>query len=181
MAYRMVYLCINSRGYSSGWASDTERDAFKSESRRLFQDMEWTLHEGRNGTSDTVTQDRQDLYLHPTSFSGVMDENNIEPLQEHLLTVQTFRRYAVDCYEEYTNLSDEEYCAALESKRDEIIAFILEQCRTKQTNLYIIDPVATHITEHFDRSYDLYHRRYPRRLSAVRDEIFLSPEKNEPG
>lgn len=55
MAYRMVYLRINSRGYSSGWVSDTERDAFKSESRRIFQNMGWTLHEGTNGTSDTDT------------------------------------------------------------------------------------------------------------------------------
>lgn len=108
MAYRMVYLRINSRGYSSGWASDAERDAFKTESCRLFQDMGWTLQEGRNGTSDTVTQGRQDLYLHPTSFNGVLDENNIQSLQEHLLTAQIFRCYAVDCYEEYQDLSDGE-------------------------------------------------------------------------
>ena len=99
MAYRMIYLRINSRGYSSGWVSAAERDAFKSESRRLFQDMGWTLREGRSGTCDTVTQGHQDLYLHPTSFSGVLDEDSIPFLQEHLLTAQTFRCYAVDYYE----------------------------------------------------------------------------------
>ncbi len=150
MAYRMIYLRINSRGYSSGWASDAERDAFKSESRRIFQNMGWTLHEGRNGTCDTVTQGHQDLYLHPASFSGVLDEDSIPSLQEHLLTAQTFRCYAVDCYEEYRDLSDEEYQAVLESKRDEIAGFILGQYRTKKTSLYIVDSVAEYVAEQFE-------------------------------
>lgn len=38
----------------------------------------------------------------------------------------------------------------LESRRDEIIAFMLEQCRTKRSNLYIVDPVADRIAEHFE-------------------------------
>lgn len=88
--------------------------------------------------------------MHPTSFSGVMDENNIQQLQEHLLTAQTFQCYAVDYYEEYADLNDEEYRAALEAKREEITAFILEQCRTKRTNLYITDPIALYFTEHFE-------------------------------
>ena len=58
--------------------------------------------------------------------------------------------YAVDCYEEYADLSDEEYRASLEAKREEITAFILEQCRTKRTNLYITAPVALHFAEHFE-------------------------------
>ena len=150
MAYRMIYLRINSRGYSSGWTSDAERDAFKSESRRLFQDIGWTLREGKNGTCDTVTQDQQDLYLHPASFSGVLDEDSVPSLQEHLLTAQTFRCYAVDYYEEYRDLSDEEYRAILESKRDEIAGFILGQYRTKKTSLYIVDSVADYVAEQFE-------------------------------
>ena len=150
MAYRMIYLRINSRGYSSGWVSAAERDAFKSESRRLFQDMGWTLREGRNGTCDTVTQGHQDLYLHPTSFSGVLDEDSIPFLQEQLLTAQTFRCYAVDYYEEYRDLSDEEYQAMLESKRDEITSFLLGQYRTKKTSLYIVDSVADYVAEQFE-------------------------------
>lgn len=150
MAYRMIYLRINSRGYSFGWTNDADRTAFKSESRRIFHGMGWTLHEGRNGTSDTVTQGNQNLYLHPASFSGVLDEANIPSLQEHLLTAQTFRCYAVDCYEEYQDMSDEEYRAILESKRDEIAGSILEQYRTKKTSLYIVAPVAYHVAEHYE-------------------------------
>ena len=80
MAYRMVYLRIRCNCYhsgygkDSGWTSNAEQAAFKEESRRIFQELGWTLHAGRNGVCDTVTKGHQDLYLHPTSFSGVMDE-----------------------------------------------------------------------------------------------------------
>ena len=142
MAYRMVYLRVHTNGYVSGWSNETDKAMFNEESRRLFHQLGWTLHAGANGVCDTVTKDRQDLYLHPTSFSGVLDENNIQSLKEQLLTAQSFQCYAVDYYEEYR--------AALESKRDEITAFILEQCRTKRTNLYITSPVAVYCAEHFE-------------------------------
>ena len=152
MAYRKVYfrIQIHTYGYGSGWSSEADKAAFDSECRDLFQQLGWTLHPGSNGVCDTVTKDRQDLYLHPFNFSGVMDEVNIQPLQEQLSKGKTFQCYAVDCYEEYADLSDEEYRAALEAKREEITAFILEQCRTKRTNLYITAPVALHFAEHFE-------------------------------
>ena len=156
MAYRMVYLrircsCYNSGyGKDSGWASDADQAAFKKESRRIFQELGWTLHAGHNGVCDTVTKGHQDLYLHPTSFSGVMDEANIQLLQEQLAKAQTFGCYHVDCYEEYQDWSDEEYRAALEAKRGEITDFILEQCKTKRSNLYIVDPVADRVAQQFE-------------------------------
>ena len=152
MAYRKVYfrIQIHTYGYGSGWSSEADKAAFDSECRDLFQQLGWTLHPGSNGVCDTVTKDRQDLYLHPFNFSGVMDEANIQPLQEQLSKGKTFRCYAVDCYEEYADLSDEEYRAALEAKREEITTFILEQCRTKRTNLYITAPVALHFAKHFE-------------------------------
>ena len=150
MAYRKVYFRIRTDCYSSGWTSDADRTAFEKESRRLFQELGWTATLGYNGGCDTVTMGQQDLYLHPSSFSGVLEAANIQTLQEQLSKGKTFRCYAVDCYEEYADLSDEEYRAALEAKREEITAFILEQCRTKRTNLYITAPVALHFAEHFE-------------------------------
>ena len=70
MAYRMVYLRIQCRKYDPAGSDDTDLTAFKAESRRLFRELGWTVHEGRSGVCDTVTKDRQALYLHPTSFSG---------------------------------------------------------------------------------------------------------------
>lgn len=138
----MVYFRIHTDGYASGWSSDADKALFREESRRLFQELGWTLRAGWNGAADTVTKDRQDLYLHPNSFSGVMEESNIQPLQDQLSGTRTFRCYACDRYEEYR--------AALEAKRDEITMFVLEQCRTKRTNLYITDSVALRFAEHFE-------------------------------
>ena len=66
MAYRQVYFCIHTKGYSSGWSNNADRAVFKEESRRLFQSLGWALTLGRNGGCDTVTKGQQDLYLHPT-------------------------------------------------------------------------------------------------------------------
>lgn len=150
MAYRMVYLRTHTYEYASGWSNKDAETAFDEECRRLLQELGWTLHAGADGVCDTVTMGQQNLYLHPTSFSGVMDENNIQPLMEQLSEAKTFRCYAFDCYEEYADMSDNEYCSILESKREEIRSFILEQCRTKRTNLYITDPVAVYIAQHFE-------------------------------
>ena len=150
MAYRKVYFRIRTDCYNSGWSSDADRAAFKEESRRLFQELGWAVTLGCNGGCDTVAKGQQDLYLHPSSFSGVLEEANIQPLQERLSKAKTFRCYHVDCYEEYQDLSDEAYRAELETKRGEITGYILEKCRTKRSNLYIVDPVAIHVAEHFE-------------------------------
>ena len=120
MAYRKVYFRIRTDCYSSGWTSDADRTAFKEESRRLFQELGWAVTFGHNGSCDTAAKDQQDLYLHPSSFSGVIDEASIQPLQEQLSKARTFRCYHVDRYEEYWDLSDEAYRTELEAKRDEI-------------------------------------------------------------
>ena len=150
MAYRKVYFRIRTDCYNSGWSSDAGRAAFKEESRRLFQELGWAVTLGSNGGCDTVAKDRQDLYLHPSSFSGVLEAANIQPLQEQLSKAKNFRCYHVDCYEEYQDLSDEAYRAELEAKRDEITGYILEKCRTKRSNLYIVAPIAIHVAEHFE-------------------------------
>ena len=150
MAYRQVYFRIHTKGYASGWSSDTDRSAFKEESRQLFQELGWTIKLGHNGGCDVVTKDWQDLYLHPTSFSGVVEVAEVPSLVEHFSTAKTFRCYHVDYYEEYTDISDEEYRAALEAKRDEITDFILENCRTKRTDRYIVDPVAARVAQQFE-------------------------------
>lgn len=150
MAYRMTYLRIQCRGYDPRASGDTDLTAFKSESRRLFRELGWMVHEGENGVCDMVTKGRQDLYLHPANFRGVLEEANIPLLQEQLSGAQTFQCYAVDCYEEYLDLSDGEYRGLLESRRDEIAAFILEQYQTQRTNLYIMDSVAEYAAECFE-------------------------------
>ena len=96
MAYRKVYLRIKCHEYDSFSTRGTDLTAFKTESRRLFQDLGWTLHAGGKGVCDTVTKGRQDLYLHPQSFSGVLDEADIPLLREQLARAQSFQCYAAE-------------------------------------------------------------------------------------
>lgn len=150
MPYRMTYFRIRSNNYDRGWSSDREQDAFETESRQIFQTSGWKLHKGKDRICDTLAKDQQELYLHPMFFSGVVDEAEVPSLLEQLSAAKTFQCYHVDHYEEYTDLSDEEYWAALEAKRDEIINFILENCRTKRTNLYIVDSVPARVAQQFE-------------------------------
>ena len=55
MTYRKVYFRIRTEGYVSGWSSDADRSSFKEESRRLFQELGWTIKLGHNGGCDVVT------------------------------------------------------------------------------------------------------------------------------
>ena len=176
MSYRKVYFRIRTEAYVSERPSDADKAAFKEESRSLFQELGWTLEPGRNGVCDTVTKDRQDLYLHPSIFSGVMEEANIPPLQERLSKARTFHSFGFDCHEEYRDLSDDEYRVELESKRDEITSYILERCRTKRRNLYIVAPVAEDVAAKFEIcrlcDKDRHNRIGNRFVADLMDELF---------
>ena len=74
-----------------------------------------------------------------------MDE--IPAIQELLKDAKSFCCYGFDCYERYWDITDEEYLAQLETKREEITHEILERCRTKRKNLYITGPVALNVAQ----------------------------------
>lgn len=59
MAYREVCFRIRTEAYVSERSSDADKAAFREESRRLFQELGWTLEPGCNGVCDTVTKDQQ--------------------------------------------------------------------------------------------------------------------------
>lgn len=150
MEYRKTYFRIRSRyQFDSGWPDESDDAEFQEESRRLFQSAGWELHPGGNGRCDTVTKGRQDLYLHPMDFSGIIEMDEIPAIQELLKDAKSFCCYGVDCYERYWELTDEEYLAQLESKREEIAQTILARCRTKRKNLYIVGPVALNVAQMF--------------------------------
>lgn len=89
------------------------------------------------------------LYLHPMNFSGIIEMDEIPAIQELLKDAKSFCCYGFDCYERYWDITDEEYLAQLETKREEITHEILERCRTKRKNLYITGPVALNVAQKF--------------------------------
>lgn len=151
MAYREVYFRIDSayHGYD-GWTSANDKAAFKEETRKLFQDAGWTLHVGeRDCVCDTVTKGLQNLYLHPMNFSGVVSEEEIPEIEVLLAKAATFRCRATDRMAIYYEMTDDEYLKYLESRRDEIIAAILEHCKTKRSNLYHVGGFTMGIADRF--------------------------------
>lgn len=150
MGYRQVYFRINS-SYEAygGWADDHAAEQFREETRSLFQEAGWTLQPGGNGVCDTVTKGKQELYLHPMSFSGIIREESIPELEALMRGAQSFQCYATDRYEEYLDMSDDEYLELLESKREEIVSRLLEVCKTKRRNLFRTGPVAGNVADYF--------------------------------
>lgn len=150
MGYRQVYFRINS-GYEAygGWADDQAAEQFREETRSLFGEAGWALQPGGNGICDTVTKGKQELYLHPMNFSGVIQEESIPELEAFMRGAHSFQCYAIDRYEEYLDMSDDEYLDLLESKREEIVSSLLDMCKTKRRNLFKTGPVAGSVAYHF--------------------------------
>lgn len=155
MTYRDTYFRIRAWDYVvdpmglTSWASESAREAFIVETRALFQSAGWALRPGNDsGTCDTVTKGKQELYLHPMDFSGPVLETEVQSLRELMETAGTFRCDGVNFYEEYLDVSDEEYLALLESKQPEITDTILKCCKSKRTNLYFTGPIAMDIAGH---------------------------------
>nr|WP_325213600.1 hypothetical protein [uncultured Oscillibacter sp.] len=152
MIYRDTYFRIRAWDYIvdpaglTSWTSESAERAFIAETRALFQKAGWTLHsENDSSVCDTVTKGKQELYLHPMYFSGPVLEAEVQPLRELMETTSTFHCYHVDFYEEYLDVSDQEYLTLLESKQPEITDTILKYCKAKRTNLYLTGPVAMDI------------------------------------
>lgn len=150
MEYRQVYFRIRSQyDYDSYWPDEEAKSTFREESRRLFQKAGWELRPGGNGTCDTVKKGKQELYLHPMNFSGIIRMDEVPRIEELLGRAKSFRCCGVDYYKEYFDLSDEEYLAQLEAKRDEIQAEILKRCQTKRRNLYVTGSVIEAVAQKF--------------------------------
>lgn len=150
MGYRQVYFRIKSSyAASGGWADDHAAEQFRGETRSLFGEAGWTLYPGGNGVCDTVTKGKQDLYLHPMNFSGVIQEESIPELEALMRGAHSFQCYATDRYEEYLDMSDSEYLEYLESRREEIVSSLLDECRTPRCNLFKAGPIAETIATRF--------------------------------
>ncbi len=151
MGYRKTYFRIDSLyRYGAGWPGDGAAEAFRDETRELFQANGWTLRPGNErGVCDTVAKGQQDLYLHPMNFSGVIQEEEIPGIKAFLALGITFHCRGVDCYEPYLELNDGEYRALLESRQEEIAGAILERFATKRRNLYHVNPGILSLAEQF--------------------------------
>lgn len=145
MTYRKVYFRIDTPSYYKnkygvGFENE-DGQIFQRDITDLFLASGWEIQKERYsiGGCNTITKDKQELYLHPQQVSGVVIEENIPAIEKLLSTSALFTFRNTDIYEEVFDLTDEEYINILKSKRKEIENDILKTYRTKRSNLYITE------------------------------------------
>lgn len=143
--YKQVYFRINTPSYYSrngvGFQTPEAGERFHRLALNLFLTAGWQL-EGKevrpgSGHCNRVHKDKQRLYLHPQSFSGIVDEGQIGDIESILRNNDVFVFTNTDVYDEIFDLSDEEYIGVLESKRAEIEKDLLTAFKTKRRNLFV--------------------------------------------
>ena len=149
--FQKVYFYIDSMyQWDQGFPNQMTRIAFREETRRIFRCAGWEINPGfSSATCDSATKGRQSLYLHPMEFSGIIQTEEIVPVQNALRTAQSFRLRSIGRFEFYHDMSDEEYKAYLDSRRGEMIEDILTRYKTSRRNLFYTGDMS----ESVDRKY----------------------------
>ncbi len=157
--YKRVFFRIETPSYYNakygvGFADEKDSETFNTEALNVFLKDGWQLKEEKyksSGSGHSVIKDKQELYLHPQSFSGVVKVENIAYLEELIQNGSSmFKLRNTDIYEKVYDISDDEYLKMLESKKAEIELDILEAYKTKRSNLYVIgtSPIEKVVNKH---------------------------------
>ncbi len=152
--YHNVYFRINTPSYYGehgvGFQTDEQKQEFYKEVTELFLNNGWLLKPREYSNScPIVINGKQELYLHPQSFSGIVFDDNIPTIEQVLSQSKLFHYHKIDIYEEVFDMSDSEYIEYLESRSQEIINTILEVYKTKRRNLYIAERLDYKIAKKF--------------------------------
>lgn len=136
--YASVFFRIDAPHYqfSTGFSSDPkDRKNFHRELRTLLGSWDWKEAEFRS-SCPTVHRNKESLYLHPQSFSGVILKNSIKEIYDRINNAETFKLTAVDVYETYHDICNETHLMALAQKKEHIRSDLLKAFVTKRKNLF---------------------------------------------
>ena len=107
----------------------------------------YTLLEDLDDIVSALNEVDEDAFL-----DKYLQQNGVENRDAALAEFRTLRDFYNKCQDFHGDddyITDEEYLAQLETKREEITHEILERCRTKRKNLYITGPVALNVAQKF--------------------------------
>lgn len=82
-----------------------------------------------------MVKGKQALYLHPMEFSGIILAEEIPSVQNAIRAARSFRLRNIGRFEFYQEMSDEDYKAYLDSRREEMIGDILARYKTGRKNI----------------------------------------------
>ena len=150
--YRKTYFDIDS-GYrwGTGYPNDEARQTFKEESRAIFERLGWEIRravEG-SGSCDIAVKGKQELYLHPMQFSGVILTEDVPDIEAAIRAANGIQLLGTRSLERYEDMSDEAYAAFLDEHREEMIGAILSAYTTKRRNLFITSDISERIGKPF--------------------------------
>jgi hypothetical protein len=143
--YYRVYFRINTPSYYKnkygvGFENQEDRKIFSDAVMNTFINAGWIVKEkAYSGSCCTVIKDKQELYLHPQSFSGIVKDENITSIEQLISNNDLFKFEKTDIYDEVYDLSDREYLDILKSKRTNIENEILKTFTTIRRNLFVVD------------------------------------------
>lgn len=130
--YAKVYFRIDTIGFdcmNGSFSEETDVQLFHEEASNIINSFGIVKSSG-------FKQDNEYLYAHPQNISGIVAKNKIKDIAEAIDNSKSMTIRWIDVYEEYTDMTDEEYKKILDSKRNDIAAYIVENCFTKRTNQY---------------------------------------------
>ena len=125
--------------HDEGFPDAASRDAFTQEAADLFRQAGWNIQKGKlSGECDYAVRDngRDALYLHPSEFSGIIRPESVPEIESLLAQAKTFRLRETRGFQEYVEMSDEEYGKYLDSRRGEMEAAILERFKTRRRDRF---------------------------------------------
>ena len=112
------------------WSDNAGRELFYNEVSVSLGSIGW------NVDMCDATKEKAHLYIHPQIISGEVLKNDVKTIAEKLENNRTFSIRWVDLHETVLDITDEEYTARLETKKEEIKSKLLKICATSRTTTY---------------------------------------------
>ena len=130
--FASVYFRIDTIGFdcmNGSFADSSDREAYLSEATAIIKSFGIVAGCG-------YRQNNEYLHAHPQQISGIAQKSKIKAIAEAIDNSHTMKIRWTDVYEEYAFISDDDYQAILDTKRQEMAHYIIKNCFTKRTNLF---------------------------------------------
>lgn len=136
--YAHVYFRLDSKyKWGEGWTEEEEEE-FNKEIKAIFPTIGWTIIDrNKSYECNEAFKGKAGLYIHPMEITGILLKKDIKTVAELLDAAKTFKLRWVDVYNDVYDMSDEEYEKYLETKRDNVVDYLLHHCGTNRTYKYL--------------------------------------------
>ena len=141
--YVKVHFNINCPAYRSGsyfmqFDNRDEQKAFYNEAAEALIALGWSVNEIEPGAYGTdCKKGKAHLYVHPDSLSGSVLKNDVRSIAEALSNRETFSMRWVNLHDTVYDYTDIEYKSYLETRADDIKAYILKHAKTTRRQFFV--------------------------------------------